>query len=465
MTQWDTVRSMVADGDFRMVAGRNTITAPDLFAAAPGYASQDEPMAHSLNDCGFPFYGASRGRLAKDAQYYRYDQVARNINLIKMSGASIVNGSGSGLRISTGDMDLPGYNGVALGKADEITGADTPGDWDNGVGDCKDGPLINKPDDGSLWRESATDPPYFNPSNYRVTYSYTFFSPNRQIPSPVMFGSLPTGVKRNLPWQTLQFRPAPTNHPGLAAPKDHLLLDFFHMPVVEPYAISEPLSTAGRINMNYQIQPFTYINRDTGIRAVLKSERTLAVPASVAAGYKDNSNPPVNPTPADLRMNLGTTSAMNETLKGFQQKFASNDIFRSASEICDIHLVPDGQTYAGMAAFWNAYPLTGDNSRERPYATIYPRLTTKSNTFTIHCRVQSLQRPTTRVNSAPAEFDTAKGDKVTGEYRGATIVERYVDPNEPGLPDFANTATFTDPASDLDKYYRFRVVSTKKFTP
>ncbi len=36
---------------------------------------------------------------------------------------------------------------------------------------------------------------------------------------------------------------------------DYLLLDLFSMPVVEPYPISEPLSTAGRINMNYQIVP------------------------------------------------------------------------------------------------------------------------------------------------------------------------------------------------------------------
>ncbi|CAN5528876.1 hypothetical protein BH09VER1_BH09VER1_22920 [soil metagenome] len=34
-----------------------------------------------------------------------------------------------------------------------------------------------------------------------------------------------------------------------------------------------------------------------------------------------------------------------------------------------------------------------------------------------------------------------------------------------GCRSIANTATFTDPASDLDKYYRFRVVSAKKFTP
>jgi hypothetical protein len=31
------------------------------------------------------------------------------------------------------------------------------------------------------------------------------------------------------------------------------------MPVVEPYAISEPLSVAGRVNLNYQIVPFTNI--------------------------------------------------------------------------------------------------------------------------------------------------------------------------------------------------------------
>ena len=31
------------------------------------------------------------------------------------------------------------------------------------------------------------------------------------------------------------------------------------MPFVEPYLISEPLSTAGRVNLNYQIAPFSYI--------------------------------------------------------------------------------------------------------------------------------------------------------------------------------------------------------------
>lgn len=46
--------------------------------------------------------------------------------------------------------------------------------------------------------------------------------------------------------------------------------------------------------------------------------------------------------------------------------------------------------------------LTGDNSRERPYATIYPRLTTKSNTYTVHMCVQPLKK----VKSGPADIWT-----------------------------------------------------------
>ena len=46
------------------------------------------------------------------------------------------------------------------------------------------------------------------------------------------------------------------------------------------------------------------------------------------------------------------------------------------------------------------------------------------------------------------------------EYRGSTIVERYVDTTDPTLPDFATTA-----AATLDANYRFRMVSTKRFAP
>jgi len=90
--------------------------------------------------------------------------------------------------------------------------------------------------------------------------SENLFSLNRILPSPGMFGSLPASVKGFNPssgegsWETLLLRPPP-GHPGTSAPHDHNYLDLFWMPVVEPYAISEPFSTAGKVNMNYQIFP------------------------------------------------------------------------------------------------------------------------------------------------------------------------------------------------------------------
>jgi len=48
------------------------------------------------------------------------------------------------------------------------------------------------------------------------------------------------------------------------------------MPVVEPYAISEPFSTAGKVNMNYQIAPFNYITRNTALRGVFCGSMIVA---------------------------------------------------------------------------------------------------------------------------------------------------------------------------------------------
>jgi uncharacterized protein (TIGR02600 family) len=299
------------------------------------------------------------------------------------------------------------------------------------------------------------------------------------MPSAVMFGSLSTGVIGDKPWQTLLFHPDPTGlHAGARAPRDHLMVDLFTMPVVEPYAISEPLSTAGRINMNYLIVPFNYINRDTGIRAVLESQQMLAVPnadsgsnSSNPTTYKQLSNSPSHsPTfstaPATLRYSIN----LPETLQGFAGKFNSKDIFHSASEICTLPLVPnDGAaTYATCVSstgnYWYTHQLTGDNSRERPYANIYPLLTTKSNTFTVHFRVQSLQ-----AQGAGADPTTWQENpsSITSEYRGSQTIERYVDPSA-AVPDYAGS--YTTPATlmaapPLSSFYRFRVVSTKQFSP
>ena len=156
-----------------------------------------------------------------------------------------------------------------------------------------DGPYINKPDEGTTSGATGTTdqtPYYTNTDEFNAP---TFYSPNRQAHSPVLFGSLSTGVYRKRPWQTLLFRPDPSTdplrrHPGSFAPKDHLLLDLFTMPIVEPYAISEPFSTAGKVNMNYQIAPFGYIRRETAMRAALQSIWTMGIPPS-ASNYKSGA--------------------------------------------------------------------------------------------------------------------------------------------------------------------------------
>ncbi len=112
--------------------------------------------------------------------------------------------------------------------------------------------------------------------------------------------------------------------------------------------------------------------------------------------------------------------------------------------------------YGSMKTYWEKHMLTGDNVRERPYTTIYPRLTTKSNTFTVHFIVQSLKK----VPGTPSNQWVEGKDVVTGEYRGSAMIERYIDPADPNLPDFATVST-----ENVERYYRWRVTNAKKFTP
>ena len=345
------------------------------------------------------------------------------------------------------------------------------GDFDNPVVGLADGPYINKPDEGNTLGPYI---PYYIPVGGSFAMTPTFFSPARIMPGPGMLGSLPVklwsgnvayATTNPSAWRTLLFRPQ-AGHPGASAPADHLLLDLFWMPVVEPYAISDPLSTAGKINMNYAMAPFSYIRRATGIVSALRSERVVVVPLAKANAYKGNGSAsaatPTYRQPIDE----------NETLKGFDARFAAAsgpNIFLSPSEICTLDLIPTGSTYPLSSTFWSATnSLTGDNSRERPYTTLQTRLTTKSNTFTVHYRVQVLKKvPGTSAN----QWVEGK-DIVASEARGSTLIERYVDPNDPDIPDFAtqtggNSSRFPNlnDRMNIDNYYRFRVVQSRKFAP
>jgi uncharacterized protein (TIGR02600 family) len=478
----DVVRSVLANqGDTRLIAARKTIPGPGgtaLFQQHPIWSSTNANMAHALRtSSGVAFYGASYspsgggGKLVP-LTYPGYSSTP-------YLGASELNG----LNSSPSDCDVSGTSGVFVGGTGKV-----PGDWDNGISNLRDGPYINKADEGDVADAKAPYPYYYTYAG--LVAGQTFFSPNRMMPSAGMFGSLPTGVLENKPWQTLLFRPGPDKHPGLglyqgstaynppySTPPDHLLLDLFNMPVVEPYAISEPLSTAGRINMNYQIVPFTYVIRNTGLQAVLKSTQVIAVPDSDAAIYKssNNGNTAVPLSTHNYRLGL----SVPVTLSQFDYRFnTKNDIFRSASEICSIDLVPSdysGPTApplrSGMDAYWAKHQLTGDNSRERPYTNIYPLLTTKSNTFTIHFHVQSLQKAP---QSSPNQWQEGR-DQVVGEYRGSETVERYVDADDATIPDFADPShymqsldSYPDPGDASGKTtrsaYKFRVLCVNRFS-
>ena len=334
--------------------------------------------------------------------------------------------------------------------------AATTGDFDIA---CRMGPggFINKPDEGDNSRGTGGYPPYFYYG--QDSTNSVLYTPNRIMPSAGMFGSLPTGAKAGVGWQTLLFRPQPS-HPSYSTTiPDHLMMDLFWMPVVEPYAISENFSTAGKVNMNYQILPFTYINRPTALMAAMKVEMGTAVPNGTGINYSaatGNGDPVTGGTTWRKNLNLSETDG---SLRQFKDKFASGQIFRSATEICDIYLVPRDQSWASDSAattFWNSNLNTPDNLREKPYANLYARLTTKSNTYTVHVRAQALQK----VPGTPANQWVEGRDKVVGEERGSTIVERYIDAQDASLPDFA-----VDANAIISDYYRMRVLSTKRFAP
>jgi hypothetical protein len=102
--------------------------------------------------------------------------------------------------------------------------------------------------------------------------------------------------------------------------------------------------------------------------------------------------------------------------------------------------------------------LTGDNTRERPYNGLYSRLTTKSNTYTVHVRAQTLTSP---VNGTPGQW-VENPQLITSEYRGSVTINRYIDPQDPNIPDFMSGTLLK---YSLDNYYKYRVLETRRFLP
>jgi hypothetical protein len=476
----DIIKSVeLRHGDARIVAGRAKVEPGELFEEHR-YYSDNRAMAHSqTNSVGTGYYGA-----AIEKEY---------LILPGLPGNNPYNGK----------APLP----FSVEKSKDVQNY---GDFDNGAGLMIDGPYINKPDEGNthslktkfvkeigdIWeaRRNYGEFPYFNREDLHEAGGPAYFSPNRILSGPGMFGSLPTGVNDDEPWRTLLFRPAMNQageagffrHPGGDTPPDHLIMDLFWMPVVEPYAISEPLSTAGKINLNFQIVPFLHIDRSTALRGVFRSEMMVCIPNSWHLDYKHNFGRGRgyhwrdNPYGGALQgKRLRSVIREDDTLKQFTERFDDgNNIFKSSTEICEIHLIPEevssrlGLGNKGAVGsytptvdemengkYWKDHSLVGDNSRERPYANIQTRVTTKSNTFLVHYRAQVLKQAR---RDEPVDYGswTPELDTVQAEYRGSSLVERYVNPDAKDIPDFAHGAL-----EGLDSFYRYRVVNPRRFSP
>ncbi len=366
-------------------------------------------------------------------------------------------------------------------------------DFDNGLGNVADGAYINSSDDGESDVPGASmfNPkyPYFDLEPI-ADFKYAGISKEhhfarRMAPSPVAFGSIPSASQANAPWTCLLFRPNVSDpilfphlgEPGNAMlwernritleafevpqmasitgdpryPADHLWLDLFWMPTAEPVHAASPFATQGKVNMNYQLFPYTYIKRATAMHAVLKAEEILAIPTSAGGTYKTSR---INP---NWRLRIDAA----ETLKQFDEAFAQGDLFMTESEICEQFLIPEGETWDGSGTswrqFWDRHRLSGDNTLERPYAGLYSRLTTRSNAFRLHYRIQILNK---NERSAPDRFDP-EHDSVVSDHHGAKVIERKLNNESPDLPNFLSTAGKFRNRSRLESFYQVIVRDVK----
>src|SRR4030095_3610099 len=223
-------------GDLRVVAGPRLVPA-SYFRPHPDYHTTNLKAAHSLRTLATHHWGAR-----VSSQLYSGSDYVMNV-------------TANGLRSA------------------RLKGTTLYGDWNSGTGSHPHGSIISVPDQG-------------NGVSKRGGYYEELFVPEtgmtvaalRQLPSPVVFGSLPVGIRPEAtqPWRTLLFCANPAagkHHPGWQQPRDHYLLDLFHTPVVEHYPLSDSLSSAGKVNLNYQLVPFTYIVREPAIRGAFRSTK------------------------------------------------------------------------------------------------------------------------------------------------------------------------------------------------
>ena len=480
----DVVQSLVpAHGDHRLTAASRTLAFPpgseaalagvSVFVAHPEWGRSRH--AHQLTD-SMPLV------MPADPDPIEADAMTGFIPGLRLPSAAVPDFPWrpfvpGGESVASTRLRVPSFAGLGVFAAGRLDGGrrgscypHVTGDFDNGVAWAPDGPYLNRPDDGEASGYLIGGVPYFQvvaPQPMRLPEARPrIWGANRQVPSAAMLGSLPTGVKARVPWQTLLFRPegeldpaawrAADGHYGWRWPRDHLLLDLFWMPVVEPVALSTPSGTEGKINLNHVLVPFGHIRRATALHAAFKAEKLLAIPDEASQSYKLPPGEP--PRHQSFRRFIDA----DETLAQWDRDvFGRGEVFLSATQLCEHDLVPEGESgdRAAMRAFWARHRLSGDNSKERPYANTLGRFTTRSNSFRVHFRVEVLQpvRPGEDGRFRPSALS------LRARREGSVHVERHLDPSNPDLPDAVAVLRTGALPPSLDRYYDWRAAGVRMF--
>jgi uncharacterized protein (TIGR02600 family) len=245
--------------------------------------------------------------------------------------------------------------------------------------------------------------------------------------------------------------------------------------------MSSNFATEGKVNLNHQLMPFTWMQRATALHGALKGVRITAIPTTAVDTQGESAKGRADGSALDATFRYEVDA--EKTVQGFYQRFDAGDVFRCASEICELFLVPrriDGHSYNGSGfnppdpahlqvedihGWWNgaasnhadAFEATGDNLREAPYAQLHPRLCTQSNVYRVHYRVQLLEKSRT---TNPEEWDERE-DHIVAERRGDDLIERCLNRDKAAMPDPA----VSDAAASLHTQQTFRIISHTPFVP